>query len=170
MQWILDRKAELGADVNLANSNGLSPLFLVCLKGYVGADTVERARTDSVKAGRLEIAKMLVEHGANIDFRETVGLTPLHWAAYNADAELCRFLLARGAMQIESDAGSCPVDIAGFSGHYPVVKVFMEHTAKKIEHKYHMQGPGTSDKVDLDSAVKKPKFDELEYLSKLEKA
>ena len=46
----------------------------------------------------------------------------------------------------------------------------MEHTAKKIEHKYHMQGPGTSDKVDLDSAVKKPKFNELEYLEKLEKA
>mmetsp|Transcript_7234 Transcript_7234/g.10125 ORF Transcript_7234/g.10125 Transcript_7234/m.10125 type:complete len:175 (+) Transcript_7234:33-557(+) len=96
VQWILDKKDELKVDIRAKNGNGLSSLFLVCLKGYVGADGVG-SRTDSVKAKRLEIAKMLIEKGANIDFCETIGLTPLHWAAYNDDAELCRFLLANGA-------------------------------------------------------------------------
>lgn len=97
VQWILD-KPELKADVNGVNSNALSPLFLVCLKGYVGAESGLAARAQSVKEKRLIIAKMLIEKGADFNFtREVVDLTPLHWAAYNNDAELCRYLLAKGA-------------------------------------------------------------------------
>lgn len=118
---------------------------------------------------------------------ETIKLTPLHWAAYNDDAELCRYLLYNGAHQIESDAGSTPVDIAGFTGHKRVVKVFMEHVAAKIDTKYGITGPGvnteeeekkieqemvrkTEHAIDLHKKVNKPKFNELEYLNKLEKS
>ena len=97
VQWILD-KPEMRADVNAKNGNALTPLFLVCLKGYVGADGIG-SKTDSVKIKRLEIARMLVSKGADINYtRDVVGLTPLHWAAYNDDAELCRFLLANRAV------------------------------------------------------------------------
>ena len=73
---------------------------------------------------------MLAEKGCNFNMtRAVVMLTPMHWAAYNNDDELCRFLLSKGALQIQSQAGSMPVDIAGFSGHKKVVKVFMEHQA-----------------------------------------
>ena len=86
-------KPELQADVNELNSNALTPLFLVCLKGYVGADGIG-SRSEAVKSSRLQIVKMLVEKGADLNFkREKVELTPLHWAAYNDDAELCRYLL-----------------------------------------------------------------------------
>ena len=47
VQWILD-KPELKADVNSKNGNDLTPLFLVCLKGYVGAEGIG-SKTDSVK-------------------------------------------------------------------------------------------------------------------------
>ena len=58
VQWILDHE-ELRADVNGKNGNALTPLFLVCLKGYVGADGIGN-KTDSVKTKRLEIARMLI--------------------------------------------------------------------------------------------------------------
>ena len=83
------------------------------------------SKSEGVKAKRLEIVKMLAKEGANLNFtREVVLLTPMHWAAYNDDAELCRFLLVNGAHQTESAAGSMPVDIAGFSGNTRVVRVF----------------------------------------------
>ena len=92
VEWILS-KPELGAEVNALNSNALTPIFLVCLKGYIGTDGVG-SRTETVKMNRLQIVKMLVEKGANLNFkREKVELTPLHWAAYNDDAELVRYLL-----------------------------------------------------------------------------
>ena len=96
VQWILE-KTDLAADVNALSGNALSPLFLTCLKGYQGADGVA-SKSESVKAKRLKIVKMLVAKGADVDFtRQVVLLTPMHWAAYNNDAELCRFLLAKGA-------------------------------------------------------------------------
>ena len=77
---------------------------------------------------------MLVAKGADVDFtRAVVLLTPMHWAAYNDDAELCRFLLSKGAQQTVSGAGAMPVDIAGFSGNTQVLRVFQEYLAVKIE-------------------------------------
>ena len=169
VEWILSRQEELKVNVNEVDSNASSPLFLACLKGYVGAEGVG-SKTEGVKVKRLEIVKMLVEKGADLNYqREVVGLTPLHWAAYNDDADLCRYLLSKGARQIESSAASMPVDIAGFTGNKGVIKVFMEHAASKIEEKMGTHGPGAGD-INLEASVKKVVFDELEYLNKLSKS
>ena len=167
VQWMLN-KTEMACDVNILNSNGLTALFLVCLKGYAGADGVG-ANSQSIKQKRLQITKMLVEKGADLNFtREVVELTPLHWAAYNNDAELVRYLLANKARQIESAAGSMPVDIAGFTGHKKVFKVFMEHVAAKVDAHKGM-GPG-AEEINLEKDVHRPVFDELTILKKLPKS
>ena len=51
-------------------------------------------------------------------------------------------MLAKGALQKESSAGAMPVDIAGFTGHKEVIKVFMEHVAAKIDAMQEANGPG----------------------------
>ena len=64
-----------------------------------------------------------------------------------------------------------PVDIAGFTGHKLVLKVFMEHVAKKVD-AFVGQGPGAEDKVevDLNADIEKPVFNEIEHLGKLKKS
>lgn len=54
---------DLGADVNIENSRGVTPLLLAS-----GSRDVESMR-------------LLLDHGAKVNHRDHTGLTPLHWAA-----------------------------------------------------------------------------------------
>ena len=50
VEWVLN-KTDLNADVNSKNGNNLTPVFLSCLKGYVGAESI--SKTAVVKNKRL---------------------------------------------------------------------------------------------------------------------
>jgi len=127
VEWILEQP-ELGAKnyIDEKAQNGMTPLFLVCLKGYTGAEGVG-AKMNRTKENRLKIAKCLVEQGADINAEDSIGMTALHWACYNDDANLVRFLLERKADQKISKAGTMAIDIAGFMGYTDVVKVFLSY-------------------------------------------
>ena len=47
--------------------------------------------------GHLEIVRLLLDHGADINLQDDQGFTPLSWAAYNGQEEVCLLLLERGA-------------------------------------------------------------------------
>ena len=84
-------------NVNSLDGGDIPALFLACTKGYVGADGVG-SRTELIYTRRLEIVKLLVEKGADINYTRTVvRLTALHWAAYHDDADVVRYLLSKGA-------------------------------------------------------------------------
>jgi hypothetical protein len=69
-----------GADVNAANAYGGT------------------ARAFASKKGPLEVVKLLLEKGANIEAKDTFyGSTPLQWAATKGHPEIARELLAKGA-------------------------------------------------------------------------
>ena len=45
--------------------------------------------SELVKSKRYKVCEMLVEHGADVNFKvQYVNMTPLHWAAYNADSKV----------------------------------------------------------------------------------
>ena len=67
-----------GADVNAKLKHGFTALFYPCMFG--GA----------------EIAKLLIDSGADINARED-GNTPLMWAAFRGHVEIVELLLANGA-------------------------------------------------------------------------
>lgn len=52
---------------------------------------------ESIIAGKPEIARLLVERGADVNGEDMLGQTPLYWAVDNADTDLCAFLLKQGA-------------------------------------------------------------------------
>jgi ankyrin repeat protein len=86
---------EKGAAVDaVEDSSGKTPLF--------------QAASD----GSLEIARLLVAGGANVNSRDRDGSTPLHSAAAGGQVEMVRFLLGKKADRSARDAkGRGPADV-----------------------------------------------------------
>ena len=64
-----------GADTKVWDNGGLTPLL------------------SALASGQLDVARMLLEHGTDLEARTPSGCTPL----YFADEEIARFLIERGA-------------------------------------------------------------------------
>jgi uncharacterized protein len=60
-----------------------------------------------------DIARPLIEAGADVNARQQGGFTPLHTAAQNGSFDLARLLLERGAhADAVADDGKTPLDLA----------------------------------------------------------
>ena len=70
---------ERGADINLADSDGRTPLYRACWNNY------------------LEIARLLIKGNADVNLAEKDGETPLHVACWNNNLEIAKLLIERGA-------------------------------------------------------------------------
>jgi ankyrin repeat protein len=68
-----------GADVNVRDDDGRTPLFSAVLAGSVG------------------LAGLLLESGADVNARDQDGWTALHFAAQEHETEIASILIARGA-------------------------------------------------------------------------
>ena len=51
----------------------------------------------AIFAKHYNVAKILIEHGADINAEDIYGLTALHYAALNEDIDMCLWLLVQGA-------------------------------------------------------------------------
>jgi ankyrin repeat protein len=60
-----------------------------------------------------EIARMLIDAGADVNIQDENGLTPLHWCAYKNLPEILRMLLDAGAdVNIQDEKGKRPYEVA----------------------------------------------------------
>ena len=135
LQWIIDKwsACAIDLDINAPDQHGFTPLYLVCWRGYLGTEAL-KSNSLETKEKRLECAKILINHGANINFKSPkLRMTALHWAAFQGDADLTMLLLNKGEEQHANIYGYYPVDMAGFSKHTEVVQVFCEFLRKKIQ-------------------------------------
>ena len=102
-----------GADVNLANNNGVTALHLAAREG----------KTDVVKA--------LLKAGIDINVKANDGSTPLHHAAFHGHTELVEKLLEAGAnVNIEASDGNTPLQDAIRKGKTAAAVVILNHYAK----------------------------------------
>lgn len=123
----------IAADESLVNSHaddGFTPLGLAVFFGHpetvnvlleAGAD-VNLASRESMNvtplasasaAGRLEIARNLIAHGANVNARASGDFTPLHESAASGRMEFARLLLDHGAdINAKTSDGKTPLDYA----------------------------------------------------------
>ena len=92
-----------GCGVNARNSNGVAPLHCACY-------------SDSLSPA---IAKLLVDNGAVAEIIEDqFGCSPLHWAGYSGNIELCSLLCRAGANPRTVDNTGCdPIAYAEQSGN-----------------------------------------------------
>jgi ankyrin repeat protein len=116
--------------VNTHAPDGFFPLALAVFFGHAataaaildaGADVNLHSR-ESMKisslhsagaARRIDLARMLLDRGANPDGRAEGGLTPLHGAAQSGQRELVQLLIEHGAdVAVRDDKGRTPLDLA----------------------------------------------------------
>jgi ankyrin repeat protein len=77
--------------------------------------------------GHLDICRLLIDKGAQMEAKEGYGMTPLHFAAYKPHIDIVRLLCDRGADFEASDCnGWRPLHFAARYGHISVVKELIE--------------------------------------------
>jgi len=65
--------------------------------------SLDHALIDAAESGRLELVKLLVEHGADLEFRNGSGQTPLIVASLQGQTDVVAYLLNHGANIEASD-------------------------------------------------------------------
>ena len=98
--------------INAKNIYGFTPLMSVAFRGFIVKGRAKYASED-----RIKIARCLVEAGADINHvTSDTKMSSLHWASYNKDAKLVRYLLEKGAMiNVFSLMDRLAIDVAGSS-------------------------------------------------------
>ncbi len=80
--------------------------------------------------GRAEVAGFLIEHGADLDARNSTGLTPLHGAAWWNRTNVAEILLEAGAdIEARDHFGDTPLHTAATQGRVPVINLLAQHGA-----------------------------------------
>ena len=83
--------------------------------------------------GQYDVAKLLIEHGADVLVRQAKGFTPMHEAAILGRADLIELLLAHGAeINSMADNGSTPLAEA-IRGHHDEVAALLKSKGGKVE-------------------------------------
>ena len=157
-----------GADVNVTNDYGVTPLYLACTNG--SADVVARlldagadpeARTagetalmTAVRTGSVDIVEVLIANGADLGAtqRES-GQTLLMTAAAEMHPAVVRLLLAQGAdLHARSIVGFTPLTFAVRAGDLESVKLLIAAGASANERlPVARAGPGVADPGDADA-------------------
>lgn len=127
--------------LNAYANDGFHPLGLAAFFGHAeaaryllskGADVSQRSNNgqkvqaiNSAAAGNhLEIVKLLIEHGADVNAAQEGGFRPLHSAAQNGNPEMAHVLLRHGADKTaKTDDGKTARDFALESGHAGVADI-----------------------------------------------
>ena len=128
LRWIFSKWKEQGQklDLDRVDKNGYTPLMAACQQGFSGHVTTGEQRKKCVD---LLFSYTMIDdnYQINVNYKqEALGMTPLHWAAYNNDARVVQLLLEKGAKSKLNKKSLAPVDVAAICGHWTVVDKFFK--------------------------------------------
>ncbi|MDD5483946.1 MAG: ankyrin repeat domain-containing protein [Kiritimatiellae bacterium] len=139
-----------GADINTKNKIGTTPLVLAVRTDNLVVDVVkfliDKGADVNVRdykfgwtplilavgRGRLDIAQLLVENGADTNTMDGDGMTPLMKAAKNDDLDAVKYLIAKGAdINAKSNFGTTALHLCTYHGHRHLADFLRQHGAKE---------------------------------------
>lgn len=89
-----------------------------------------------MKLGNPEIARRLLQRGADPDLKDRTGFAVLHDVARAGFLDTLQTLLEFQAdVNVEDKEGNLPLHFAAQEGHLPVVAFLLERTASRVEHR-----------------------------------
>jgi ankyrin repeat protein len=87
----------------------------------------------AVRNGHLDICRLMIDKGAQVEAKNSYGCTPLHFAAFFGHVEIVCLLCDRGAdVEAHSNAGWRPLHEAAYNGRISVVKELIEERNAEI--------------------------------------
>ena len=82
------------------------------------------------RQGHVDVARMLVERGADVSAQAEDGWTPLHWASSRGHVDVARMFVERGAdVSAQAEGGWTPLQLASSRGHVDVARMLVERGA-----------------------------------------
>ncbi len=116
-----------------AAETGDASQVLLYLRAGMPVDVADaRAWTPLMVAafnGNEEVARLLIEYGANKRARDRGGYTPLHWAALKGYKEVTALVAAGVDCNVRSSFGLTPLLQAASNGHAEVVSMLLQRGA-----------------------------------------
>jgi ankyrin repeat protein len=127
--------------INTFSDDGFTPLGLACYFGHEeaarylllkGAEVNTCSKNgynvypihSAVAANNSDIAKILLEAGADVNVTQVSKITPLHSAAHHGNIELIILLLEAGAnVNAKSEDGKTPAEMASLAGFNELAKI-----------------------------------------------
>lgn len=107
-------------------SGGHSALTLACAKGSSHCDDMSKSANPKPMSHAIEA---LIEHGANVNYQDFSGKSPLHYSALHRDTFLVKKLLEFGANpELLDKDGKKPIDMLNIS-HKEVQDIMIKEAA-----------------------------------------
>jgi cytohesin len=114
-------------------------LLVGCGESQPPAVSIHEAASD----GNIEAVKQHLEAGADVNVKDTIGLTPLHMAAGDGRKEVAELLIAKGSEVNAKIEGMTPLDIAIELKHTTTADLLRKHGGKS----------GATDSIHVAAAV-----------------
>ena len=145
---IADYLIDKGANVNAIGDGGMTPLFCFPYDKEAPFDLIQRlvgkganvnaklrlnrnwtVLVDFVVKGNIEVVKLLIDHGADLDIRDIEG-TPLQMAIHHErNEDMAVSLVESGAKLQEFSFGNTDLHLAAIWGFADLVPVLVRHGA-----------------------------------------
>lgn len=131
-----------GANPDMKDESGFTPLHICCRNGW---------------NGHMDIIKILIDAGADINSICIYGSTPLYLASRNGNLDIVKLLISKGAIHKACNDNDYPIDRAAEYGHLDIVKLLINAGARITDNTFY-------------KAIDKDQITVLKYLGTIRKA